>query len=123
MESDVIEVLRLEDNLLEAIRLRKLFFLENIFSEKYVCLASDGSTWGKDRALKDFKDPNLELSKVEIQNRQITMHDNTAIVTGINIVEGIVRDKSITGRYLFMRVWIKDTNGWKIIAVNTSNAG
>ncbi|MFW9942565.1 MAG: nuclear transport factor 2 family protein [Candidatus Thorarchaeota archaeon] len=117
-----LEVLRLEDNLLEAMRLRKLSFLENIFSEKYVFLGSDGSTWGKDKALNDYKHPNFELSKIEVHNRQITMHDNTAIVTGISIVEGIAGEKSITGRYLFMRVWNKDINGWKIIAVTTSNA-
>ena len=47
-----------KDNPLEAMRLRKMSFLENIFSGKYVFLGSDGSNWGKDKALDDFKNPN-----------------------------------------------------------------
>ena len=94
----------------------------SIFSDKYVFLGSDGSTWGKEKALVDFKHPNYELLKIEIQKRHITMHHNTAIVTGISIVEGIVDDKSVSGQYFFMRVWYKEKDKWKIIAVNTSIA-
>ena len=113
---------KLEDYLLEAMVLPNLTFLENIFSEKYVSLFSDGSTGGKEKALNDFKHPSYKLSKIEVQNRQITIHDNTAIVTGIVIVDGVVDDKSISGQYLFMRVWYKEEDGWRIIAVYTNNA-
>ncbi len=103
-------------------RLNNLKFLENIFSEKYVFLGSDGSTWGKEKALDDYKNPKFKLSKMEIHNRRITMHNNSAIVTGISIVEGSIGKESITGRYLFMRVWNRGEKGWKIIAVNTNSA-
>jgi len=110
----------LEDDLIEAMRLNALPFLERIFSEKYVFLGSDGSIWGKEKALKDYKNPKFQLSKFEIHDRRITMHDNNAIVTGISVVEGMIGEESITGRYLFMRVWKRGEKGWEIIAVNTN---
>ena len=113
---------KLEDDLIEAGRLPNLEFLENIFSEKYVCRVSDGSIWGKEKALNDFKHPNYKVFKSEIQDRRITMHNNTAIVTGIAIVEAIVDDKSVSGQSFFMRVWHKEEDTWRIIAVQTTLA-
>ena len=113
---------KLEDDLLEAARLPNLGFLENIFSEKYVCRVSDGSIWGKEKALNDFKNPNYKIFKSKIQNRRITMHNNTAIVTGIAIVEALVDDKSVSGQSFFMRVWHKEEDIWQIIAVQTNLA-
>ena len=116
------EIQKLENDLIEAMRAPNLTFLENIFSEKYVSLFSDGSTGGKEKALNDFKHPNYKLSKIEVQNRQITMHDNTAIVTGIAIVDAVVDDKSVAGKSFFMRVWHKEEGRWRIIAVQTNLA-
>ena len=118
---DTVSVIQqLEDDLIEAMRLNNLTFFENIFSEKYVFLGSDGSTWGKEKALDDYKHPKFELLKIEVHNRRIIMHDNSAIVTGISVVEGKIGQESISGRYLFMRVWNKGEKGWEIIAVNTN---
>jgi hypothetical protein len=113
---------KLEDDLIEAMILPNLIFLENTFSEKYVSLFSDGSTGGKEKALNDFKHPNYKLSKIEVLNRQITMHDNTAIVTGIVIVDAVVDDKSVSGKSFFTRVWHKEEDIWRIIAVQTNLA-
>ena len=114
------EIQKLEEALIEAMRLTNLEFLENVFSEKYVCRISDGSIWGKEKALNDFKNPNYKVFKIEIQNRQITIHDNTAIVTGIAIVEAVVEDKSVSGQSFYMRVWHKEEDIWRIIAVQTN---
>ena len=113
---------KLEDDLMEAMRSPNLTFLENIFSDKFICLSSDGSIWGKEKAMNDFKRPSFKLFKSEIQNRQITMHHNTAVVTGIGIFEGIVDDKSLSGKSFFMRIWHKEEDTWRIIAVQTNLA-
>jgi len=115
------EFIRLEKQLIDAMRKPDLSFLEKIFSDTYVYIGSDGRTWGKDKALEDFKDPAFKLHKLEISNNRILMHENTAIVTGISIVKGYVGNETITGKYQFMRVWNRSKNRWKVIAVYTSN--
>jgi hypothetical protein len=50
------------------------------------------------------------------------MHYNTAIVTGIAVFKGIVDDKSISGKSFFIRVWHKEEDIWRIIAVHSSIA-
>ena len=113
------EIAGLEEKLLSAMRSADLPFLESVFSEDYVFLGSDGSTWGKDKALADFRSPGFKLEKLEVRNRNIVVHDNTAIVTGISTVKGWIDENPITGRFLFMRVWNRTTEGWKVVAVNT----
>ncbi|MBN2011900.1 nuclear transport factor 2 family protein [candidate division KSB1 bacterium] len=116
------EIQQLEERLLQAMRLGELSFLGKIFSRKYIFLGSDGSTWGKERLMEDFCNPNFKLSKIDVHNRLIFMHDNSAIVTGISTIEGKIDKTPLTGKYRFMRVWNKENDGWKIIAVTTSNA-
>ena len=112
------EIQKVEDDLMEAMVLPDLTFLENIFSDKFVCVGSDGRIWGKEKALIDYKQPSYKILKSDIQNRQITMHNNTAIVTGIAIFEGIIEDKPYSGQSFFMRVWHKEEDIWKLIAVH-----
>ncbi len=112
------EIQKVEDDLTEAMILPNLAFLENIFSDKFVCVASDGRKWGKEKALYDYKLPSFKLLKYDIQNRQITMHNNTAIVTGIAMGEGIIEDKPYSNKSFFMRVWHKEEDTWRIIAVH-----
>ena len=114
------EIQELEENLLEAMILGNISFLENIFSERYVFLGSGGSSWGKEKALEDFRNPEFILKNMKICNRRITMHNNCAIVTGTSVVEGKIGENTLTGRYQFMRVWDRGTDGWQIIAVSTS---
>ena len=114
------EIKRLEGKLLKAMRSGDLTFFNDVFSEKYVFLGSDGSTWGKEKALEDFKNPQYELLNIEVHDHRIFMHETCAIVTGISIIEGKIGTEQLTGRYQFMRVWNKERDGWKIIAVTTS---
>jgi ketosteroid isomerase-like protein len=116
------EISGLEEKLLSAMRSGDMPFLESIFSEDYVFIGSDGSTWGRDRALEDFRNPKYTLEKLEVDNRRITIFDDTAIVTGISTVEGWIDENPVTGRYLFMRVWNRTADGWRIAAVNTWKA-
>lgn len=106
------EIQKVEDDLMEAMRLPNLTFLENIFSDKYICVGSDGRKWVKEKALYDFKHPSYKLLKGDIQSRQITMHSNTAIVTGIATGEVIIEDKAYSGKSYFMRVWHKEEDMW-----------
>jgi hypothetical protein len=99
------EIARLEEQLLTAMLSGNLPFLERVSSEDYVFMGSDGSTWGKDKALEDFRNPKFNLGKLEVSNHNIVVHNNTAIVTGISTVEGRIVEDPISGRYLFMRVW------------------
>ena len=118
----MLEIQKLEEKFVDSIRKGDIPFLESIFSDNYVFHGSDGSTWGKMKALEDFRNPEYNLQKFEIYNQKIFMHENVAIVTGISIVEGRIGKEILTGRYLFMRVWVQSGGNWKVAAANTSNA-
>lgn len=114
------EILAIEDALINAMIKGDIGFMENIFSEKYVFLGSDGSTWGKEKALEDFKNPNYTLKSLKIHDRQINLHTNCVVVTGISELEGHIGENLISGRFRFMRVWEKGNAVWQVIAVCTS---
>jgi ketosteroid isomerase-like protein len=120
--NETAEIRRAEKELLTAMQAGNITFLESIFSDDYVFLGSDGSMWGKEKALEDFKNPRFSLSRIEISNQRICIHDTCAIVTGTSVVKGGIGQKPLTGEYHFLRAWKKEPDGWKIIAVATIQA-
>lgn len=117
------EILELEERFVEAVREADFRFLESTIDDNYVFIGSDGSTWGQAKALADFRNPAFDLQRLDVIDRRVFMHGDTAIVTGISVVEGRIGDDRLTGRYRFMRVWCRYTGWWKVIAVCTSKAG
>ena len=122
MESREAEIKELEEKLIQAMREPDLTFLESIFSDNYVFMGSGNLSWGKSKALDDFRDPGFELQKLEIRDRRIFLHENTAVVTGLSVVEGLVDKDKLTGQYRFMRVWTRTGDHWRIASVFTSPA-
>ena len=120
--TSISEIEREEARFLDAMRRGDLPFLENAFSDNYLFLGADGSTSGKERALADFRNPGFELARLDVSDCRITADENTAVVTGRSHIEGRIGENSLTGQYLFMRVWTRRDDGWKVIAVKTSAA-
>ena len=116
------EIQQLENKLVEAMQKTDLTVFEDLFSDNYAFIGSDGVSWGKDKALQDFKDPDFTLKHLEIHDRQIFMHDHTAVVTDISVIQGIVNNQDVSGRYRFMRVWSQNSGKWEIAAVYTAIA-
>ena len=115
------DIQQLEEQYIDAMRKANLAFFDRIFSDNYVFIGSDGSTWGKEKVLQDFRNPKYDLQEIEIYNRHIFIHENAAVVTGISVIEGRIGTNSVTGKYQFMRVWNRSRGSWKVIAVYTSN--
>lgn len=118
----VSDINRFEETFLTAMRNCDLAYMENIFSEDYLFRGSDGLTWGKKKALDDYRNPELELTRVDVMDQKIVVNENTAVITGISHIEGRIGASPLTGKYLFTRVWSKIAAGWKIIAVSTCSA-
>lgn len=118
-DTSYLEIRQIETRLEEAMRTNDLPFLKNIFSEKYLFLGSDGSSWGRKKALDDYMNPQYTLSDIRIDQQKIFMHNDSAVVTGVSLIKGKIGDKPLTGQYRFLRVWHKENNDWKIIALST----
>jgi len=59
---------------------------------------------------------------MEVNDGKIAVAGNTAVVTGVSLVEGHIGESPLSGRYRFMRVWARIGLNWKIIAVATCSA-
>jgi len=58
----------------------------------------------------------LRLSRYENRDVKITLHRNTAVVTGVNVSEGVHRGKPFSRRLRFTQVWLKSDAGWQRVA-------
>ena len=64
----------------------------------------------------------LRLSRYENQEVVVTLNDATAIVTGVNVSEGVDRGKRFSRRLRFTQVWAKTEAGWQRLAFHDAEA-
>ena len=114
------QVLEAENNLISAILDKDLATLIDLFDEEYVFTGSRGETWGKEKALADFRDPCLSIQELSVSELEVTVHRDTAVVTGISHIKGYEGHNPLTGEYRFTRTWRLSDGDWRVVAVQTS---
>ena len=94
--------------------------LNRLFDDDYVFTGSRGETWGKEKALEDFRRPDFSLEYLRTSELEVIVRQGVSIVTGISHVGGKEGDKAITGEYRFTRIWCMIDSDWRIVATHTS---
>jgi hypothetical protein len=72
-----------------------------------------------DRSRKEYLEKIVPDEAVDyastIENIQVELYDNTAIVTTLDSFNGSKGEKTAEGRLLIMTVWLKRVPGWQCI--------
>jgi hypothetical protein len=108
------EILELEERLKAAELGPDPKFFENALDDNMVMVADDGKPFLAKSMVVQAHQPGKgpKFSRVEISDMKIVDHGTAAVVTCRGTYEGPA--VSITLR--FMRVWLRKSGGWKIIA-------
>jgi len=113
-------ILEAENSLLAAILDKNLALLDNLFDEEYIFTSARRESWGKEKALADFRDPGFSIQELSVSELKVTVRHSTAIVTGIAHVEGHEGDNPVTGEYRFTRIWCMSDGDFRVVAAHTS---
>jgi len=99
---------------LQAIQLKDLKMLNEVLHENYVLVDQDGSLLNKAQVLAYVgKATSMQYFVSEMTVR---LHGNTAFVTGVYRLNGVVAGRRIEQRVRFIDTWVEKEGKWVTIA-------
>jgi ketosteroid isomerase-like protein len=115
------EIKRIEARLANAILESDVNSLNEIYADDYMHTAADGVVTDKTRRIAEFR---TGATKIEFLRRDeviIRTYRNAAIVTDVDTAKGKFGGHAFGGRARAIRVYVKQSGGWKLVAAQSTN--
>ena len=113
-------VRQLEYELVEAFLKPDLTTLGRLLADDFILTDPYGPSFTKDKYLAHLDAGRISFKSLVIDEIDVRVIDNTAVVTGKATADGGSSDGPYKGQYSFMDVYLKKRSGWQAIlsAVN-----
>ncbi len=115
------EIDQLEQSWRDAIIHRNAAAMDNLLSDDYIAITSNGTLQSKEQTLANMRNGALHFASIEFSDRKVRFYGQTALVTSRAEVNGSAPDGEISGSYRYTRVYVRDSGGgWKIVSFEAS---
>lgn len=114
------ELLALEKMRNQAQLLRDSSALEGLVGERFLKTEWDGEVTNRNKFLADIRDPQFMPSVMSIQDVQVDLYGDTAVVTGTYHIKGSYQGKPYDHRGRFTDTWIVQDHKWQCVAGHSS---
>ena len=94
--------------------------IASMIGDKFLNTEFDGEVSNRGKFLADFADPKFKPSLMNIQNVQVEMYPNTAIVTGDYHTRGTYSGKPYEHFGRFTDTWVYQDGKWLCVASHSS---
>lgn len=118
--SGEIDLLALEKQRYSAIVRADVKFLDTMLDDNLIFTHASGKIDTKESFTSSLKSGILTYNKIDIDDVEVRLYDSFGVVTGRSVLEINVRGEDRTLELLFMTVWMKDQNGWKVVAYQST---
>lgn len=111
------DVIRQENQYADAVKRQDMSALQSILAEDFIATSSRGELRNKAMELDDLK-PNSDYSidSFQVDGLRVRVFDNTAIVTGRQILVVLYNHQPFTSLFRYTRVYLKRANRWQVVA-------
>ncbi|HEY1658785.1 MAG TPA: nuclear transport factor 2 family protein [Candidatus Sulfotelmatobacter sp.] len=94
--------------------------LEGMIGANFVNTEYDGEVSDKAKFLADIKDPQFNLSNINIQDLKVSMYADSAVVVGTYRTKGSYQGKPYEHTGRFTDTWVFTEGRWQCVASHTS---
>jgi ketosteroid isomerase-like protein len=94
-------------------------WFERVLADTFVNTSFQGVVTGKAAAIADVKN-KASQAMASYENLKVRVHGDTAIATGITLIQGTTNGKDSTGRYAWTDTWVKRGGQWQCVASHAS---
>lgn len=94
--------------------------LEGMIGASFVNTEYDGEVSDKAKFLADIKDPQFNLSNINIQDVKVSMYADSAVVVGTYRTKGSYQGKPYEHTGRFTDTWVFIDGRWQCVASHTS---
>jgi len=95
-------------------------FLEKQTTDDYTSITGTGAVLTKSEMIQMRKSGDIKYSSIDVSDRKVRMHGNTAIFTATAEVKGTLKGNDISGSYRIGQVWVKQGGTWKIAQIQST---
>ena len=100
-----------------AVKRQDIPALQSLLAEEFLATSSRGELRNKAMELDDLKpNPGYSIDDFRLDDIRVRLFDNTAIVTGREILEVRYNKQPLTSLLRYTRVYVKRASGWQIVA-------
>ena len=117
------KLLALEKMWNQAQLLRDADALQVLVAGRFVNTEWDGEVSNRQKFLADISDPKFKPSIMSIQDVQVILYGETAVVTGTYHTKGSYQGKPYDHVGRFTDTWIFENHKWQCVASHTSLIG
>ena len=115
-ETITSEIIQFEDRLMGAIRNCDIDHLDFLIHDDLLFIGPDGVPITKMIDLEKYRSEAIKIFDLNISNRTISVHGDTAVVVVHVSQAGTHDDIPFDGNYQYLRVWKIFGDSWQIIA-------
>ena len=90
--------------------------LERIWADDFTFTNSSGEVQTKAQRLAEIKSGELKFESISIDDVQVRVYGDTAVVTGRGTVKGQRRGQDLTGQSRSTSVSVKKQGRWQVVA-------
>jgi hypothetical protein len=106
-------------------------FMERFLSDEFINTTAGGRTRNKAQTIADLRSGTLRVRSLQVEDLRIRVYGDTAVMTGISEIRGRqrredtrsrnrYREENFRGRGRFTRVFVRTSNGWRLVAQQTT---
>jgi hypothetical protein len=99
---------------------RDVHAIQGMISERFRNTEWDGEFSNREEFLADIRDPKFKPVSMTIQDVQVGMYANTAVVTGVYHAKGAYEGKPYDHVGRFTDTWVSQEGKWLCVASHTS---
>jgi ketosteroid isomerase-like protein len=89
--------------------------LERIYATDFIGIGPSGAVRTKPQVISDFASGELKFQSISTDEVQVRTYGNTAIETGISMMDGQDTGKVVPRNNRFTRVWVKQRGHWQLV--------
>jgi ketosteroid isomerase-like protein len=95
--------------------------LGKLLAEDYTGITSSGAIQTRDQAISSLRGGSFRLTALTVSDRKVRIYGGTAVVTSQAELTGSRDAQSISGKYRYTRVYVRNGQGlWKIVSFEAS---
>ncbi len=100
---------------------RDVVALGRLLAPDYQFTTAGRQTWGRDRAMAEFNDPDFSAESIVIEVERVVPSGEDWIVTGRSPVCAHIGQTDLSGDYRFSHTWRLSQEGWQGVEGRTSD--
>ena len=90
--------------------------LDRLYADDFIGIGRSGTVRTKPQVLADFTSHDLKFQSITTYDVRIRVYGNTVVETGISIMVGQDKGKTVPRDNRFTRVWVKRQGRWQLVA-------